>query len=54
MKIAVLGAAGRMGRTIAALAAADPEFEICALCERPDFPDMGREAVPGRTARTAR
>ncbi len=53
MKIAVLGAAGRMGRTIAALAAADPEFEICALCERPDFPDMGREAVPGGPVYTA-
>jgi len=40
----IVGAAGRMGRRILALAAKDARFDIAAALERPDHPDIGKDA----------
>jgi 4-hydroxy-tetrahydrodipicolinate reductase len=44
MRIAVSGAAGRMGRRIVALGHAHPEIEIAAALESPGHPSLGRDA----------
>lgn len=40
----VSGAAGRMGKRILALAAESGDFSIVAAIERPDHPDLGKDA----------
>lgn len=42
-KIAISGAAGRMGRRIAALAIQDEKFDIVEALETPGHPDVGRD-----------
>lgn len=44
-RIAVSGAGGRMGRNIVRLALEDPEVELAAALERPEFPELGRDAA---------
>lgn len=44
VRMIVNGAAGRMGRRIIALAAEDKELAIAAAFERPDHPDIGKDA----------
>ena len=43
-RIAVNGAAGRMGQRLVALGSADPELELCAALERRDHPKLGSDA----------
>mgnify|MGYP000160520199 CR=1 FL=1 len=43
-RIAIAGAAGRMGRRITALAAGDDRFQIAAALESAGCPDLGRDA----------
>lgn len=43
-RIAVNGAAGRMGRRLVALAAADSELQMVAALERGDHPELGVDA----------
>ncbi len=43
-KIAIHGAAGRMGQRLIALASQDTDFQIVAALESPDYPDLGQEA----------
>jgi len=45
-KLAVVGAAGRMGRRIVSLAADSGEFDIIAAIERKDHPDIGKDIGP--------
>lgn len=42
--VAILGAAGRMGQRLVALASEDAEFSIVAAIERSDHPALGRDA----------
>jgi 4-hydroxy-tetrahydrodipicolinate reductase len=42
--IVIAGAAGRMGRRIVALAAADAELRVAAALEGPACPELGRDA----------
>ena len=42
-KIAITGAAGRMGRRIAALAIESEQFDIVAATDAPGHPEMGRD-----------
>lgn len=44
MKLAIHGAAGRMGQRVTALAAKDQKFEIVAALESADHPMLGRDA----------
>ena len=44
MKIAVSGAAGRMGKRILALSSDRPDFEITGALESPNHPAQGRDA----------
>lgn len=44
LSIAISGAAGRMGRTLVRLAAADPELALAAAIERADHPKLGQDA----------
>ncbi|HVP09998.1 MAG TPA: 4-hydroxy-tetrahydrodipicolinate reductase, partial [Phycisphaerae bacterium] len=44
-KIAIAGAAGRMGRRLVALAAADPELRITAALEQSGNPAIGTDAA---------
>ncbi|TWT71142.1 4-hydroxy-tetrahydrodipicolinate reductase [Crateriforma conspicua] len=44
IRVAVHGAAGRMGRRVVALAAQDPDFEIVAAIEHADCSDLGHDA----------
>jgi len=44
IRVAMHGAAGRMGRRIVALAGEDPQIRIVAALERPDHPDLGKDA----------
>jgi 4-hydroxy-tetrahydrodipicolinate reductase len=44
MRLIVHGAAGRLGRRIVALAAADPAWEVVAAIVRPGDPRTGRDA----------
>ena len=43
-KIAITGAAGRMGQRLIALASADSNFKIVGAIERPDFPSLSQDA----------
>lgn len=43
IKIALTGAAGRMGRRIAALAIESEQFDIVGALETPDHPDLGKD-----------
>ena len=43
-KLIVVGAAGRMGSTILSLAKDADLFRIIAAVERPDHPDIGKDA----------
>lgn len=42
--LGICGAAGRMGRRIIALAAADPAFRVVAALEAPNHPQLGEDA----------
>src|SRR4051794_37830471 len=42
--IAIHGAAGRMGRRLIALAAADPQVQLVAAVDSPTHPDLGQDA----------
>jgi 4-hydroxy-tetrahydrodipicolinate reductase len=44
MRIAVHGAAGRMGRRLVALATADPGLSVVAALESPGHPQLGEDA----------
>jgi 4-hydroxy-tetrahydrodipicolinate reductase len=44
MKLAIHGAAGRMGQRVTALAAKDPRFTIVAALESADHPLLGKDA----------
>jgi 4-hydroxy-tetrahydrodipicolinate reductase len=44
IRIAINGAAGRMGRRLVALAAADPELSVAAAIEAPGHPRLGEDA----------
>ena len=66
IRIAIHGAAGRMGRRLVALGAADPQLTVAAALESPDNAALGRRrrhrrrrrglgrALGGRTARAGR
>jgi 4-hydroxy-tetrahydrodipicolinate reductase len=43
-RLAVHGAAGRMGRRVIALAAEDPTLEVVAALDAPGSPDVGQDA----------
>ncbi len=45
-KLLIIGAAGRMGRRITALAAESDQLEIVAAIDRTDHPDMGQDIGP--------
>ena len=48
-RIAVLGADGRMGRSLTrAVAAAGPDAKLTAACERPGHPATGKDAAVGK------
>jgi len=47
VKLAVTGAAGRMGSLIAKLALEDKEFKLVGVTERPDSELIGKEFAPG-------
>jgi 4-hydroxy-tetrahydrodipicolinate reductase len=44
LRIAIHGAAGRMGQRLVALAAADPEFSLVAAVDSPQHPRLGEDA----------
>ena len=44
IRVAIHGAAGRMGRRLVALGAADPALAIVAALERADHPELGKDA----------
>lgn len=44
IKLAVIGAGGRMGRRIVSLAIESRRFDIVAAIERPDHPDIGKDS----------
>ncbi len=44
VRVAIHGAAGRMGQRLIALAAGDPQFHIVAALEAVAHPDLGRDA----------
>ncbi len=44
LRIAVSGAAGRMGRRIVSLVIAEPDTELASACEQAGHPDLGRDA----------
>jgi len=50
--IAIHGAAGRMGRRLVALAAADPQLKLVAAIDSPTHPDVGKDvgALAGLSA----
>ncbi len=50
-KLIIVGAAGRMGKRILALALEDGLFDIVGAVEKPDHPDIGKDA--GLVASTA-
>jgi 4-hydroxy-tetrahydrodipicolinate reductase len=43
-KLAITGAAGRMGQRLIALASPDGNFKIVGAIERPDFPSLAQDA----------
>jgi 4-hydroxy-tetrahydrodipicolinate reductase len=44
IKLAITGAAGRIGQRLIALAKADPAWQLVGTMERPDHPAQGRDA----------
>ncbi len=51
LRIVVTGAAGRMGRRVAALAAEDPRFQVAGLVDRAAAPGLkGPDALPAALA----
>ncbi|MHB0955820.1 MAG: 4-hydroxy-tetrahydrodipicolinate reductase [Pirellulaceae bacterium] len=44
IRLAIHGAAGRMGQRLIALAAADAQLQVVAALESPGHPDLGRDA----------
>jgi 4-hydroxy-tetrahydrodipicolinate reductase len=44
IRVAIHGAAGRMGQRLIALATTDPQFQIVAALETAAHPDLGRDA----------
>ncbi len=44
IRLAIQGAAGRMGKRLVALAVADPELSVVAALESAGHPDLGRDA----------
>jgi len=44
MKLAVCGAAGKMGKRVIALAHENPNFQIVGAVESPDYPALGSDA----------
>jgi 4-hydroxy-tetrahydrodipicolinate reductase len=44
LRLAIHGAAGRMGQRLIALAAADPDLRLVAALESSQHPDLGRDA----------
>lgn len=44
LRIAIHGAAGRMGRRLVALAAADPELKLVAALDSSEHPELGQDA----------
>ncbi len=44
IRIIIIGAAGRMGRRLVALADADPELAVVAALDAPNHPDAGKDA----------
>src|SRR5256885_17266833 len=44
MKLAIHGAAGRMGQRVTALASKDPRFQVVAALESADHPLLGKDA----------
>ncbi len=44
LKVAVAGAAGRMGKRLVAAVAEDPRAELCAAIEAPGHPDISKDA----------
>jgi 4-hydroxy-tetrahydrodipicolinate reductase len=44
IKLAVIGAGGRMGRRILSLANESGRFDLVAAIERPDHPDIGKDS----------
>ena len=44
LRLAIHGAAGRMGQRLIALAAADPDLQVVAALESSEHPDLGRDA----------
>jgi 4-hydroxy-tetrahydrodipicolinate reductase len=44
IKVAITGACGRMGRRLVALAKADKTFQLVAAIDRPDSPELARDA----------
>ncbi len=44
IRLAIHGAAGRMGKRLIALATADPTFQVVAALERPGHPSLGNDA----------
>jgi len=45
-RVAINGAAGRMGRRLIALGSADPELQMVAALERAGHPELGQDAGP--------
>src|ERR1700679_1064301 len=43
-KLVITGACGRMGSRLIALAKQDPAFQLVAAIDRPDSPDLARDA----------
>jgi 4-hydroxy-tetrahydrodipicolinate reductase len=43
VRLAIAGAAGRMGRTLIEAVLGDAELELAAALERPGHPALGRE-----------
>jgi 4-hydroxy-tetrahydrodipicolinate reductase len=48
-RVAVVGAAGRMGQFVLREVRQLPELELVAALERPDHPDLGKPVAPGVT-----
>ncbi|MEO8498708.1 MAG: 4-hydroxy-tetrahydrodipicolinate reductase, partial [Planctomycetota bacterium] len=44
VRLAIHGAAGRMGKRLVALSTSDPAFELVAAIEYAKHPDLGRDA----------
>ena len=49
IRVAIHGAAGRMGQRLVAIGSADPELAIVAALEAANHPRLGEDADGGRT-----